>query len=807
MNNIQNNPGNPPPVFQFNSDSTFDFRAILIKYLRYWPWILSFIIVGVAAAFFINRYSTPIWSVESTVLIKDESSGMSMDLFENSGLIKSTNNIENEIGILKSYTLAEEAIQELNLNVQVFKQGMLGAVPAYGNQSMLVEVDWKHPQMVGGMMKLVKGQNNDFSLSFEESNFLAYNPADPFYKTQIENITLREGNYQFGEWIEGVNFRFRVKNISASPDEAFLFQLQDTPSLAKKYKNDLMVGPINKEASILSLRLETPVRRLGEDYLNTLMDVYLQRELNEKNRTSDNTVRFIENQLSDITDSLTFFEDRLEQYRTQNKVFNLSEEGNQIFQRMQELETERSQMEINLKYYQTLQNYLDTNSEEDLLVPSVVGISDPLLNSLVLNLGELQAEKVRLSSNFSEQTPAVREIKSKIDNTRNVLRENVNSAIRNTQSMLGELKGNIRQVEQQINVLPETERRLLGIQRKFTINENIYVYLLQKRAEAEITRASNSPKNTVLDWAKAGNMPVAPKTKVNYLLGMLLGLFIPLGFVAVRDFFNVKIEDVKELERLIKMPVVAKIGRAKYGVSVPVLSEPRSSVTEGFRSLRADMTYLSPHKKDNLTILFTSTVSGEGKTFCSVNTASAFALKGKRTLLMGLDLRKPKIAMDFGLENEQGISTCLSTDISWEKLVQKSQTENLDIFLSGPIPPNPAEILLQDKFEQIMKEIKDRYDVVVMDCPPVGLVSETKELFRYADINMFVFRQQYSRRESTELANEIYEKGGVKKLYGLMNDIHLNGVGGYGYGYGYGGNYGYHEDRQVSWWKRFVMKG
>ncbi|AWW32575.1 tyrosine protein kinase [Echinicola strongylocentroti] len=807
MDNLQNNPGAPSPVFQFNNENTFDFRSILVKYLGYWPWIALFVFLGMAGAFFVNRYSTPIWSVESTVLIKDESSGMSMDLFENTGLVKSSSNIENEIGILKSYTLAEEAVQELNINVQVYKQGVLGMVPVYGNQSMLVEVDWNHPQMVGGVMKLVKSEGEGFILTLEEDNFQTFNPGDPFYKTTIENISLNEGEYAYGEWIEGVNFRFKVENVSAQTGDEFLFRLQDTPSLAKRYKNELMAGPINKEASILSLKLETPVRRLGEDYLNALMEVYLQRELNEKNRTSDNTVRFIENQLSDITDSLTFFEDRLEQYRTQNKVFNLSEEGNQIFERMQELETERSQMEINLKYYQTLQNYLDHNNEGDLLVPSVVGISDPLLNSLVLNLGELQAERVRLSSNYSNETPAVREIKNKIDNTKNVLRENVSSAIRNTQSMIGELGGNIRQVEQQINVLPETERRLLGIQRKFTINENIYVYLLQKRAEAEITRASNSPNNSVLDWAKAGNLPVAPKTKVNYLLGMLLGFFIPLGFVGLRDFFNVKIQDVKELEKLTKIPVVAKIGRAKYGASVPVLTEPKSSVTEGFRSLRADMTYLSPKNKEHLTILFTSTVSGEGKTFCSVNTASAFALKGKKTLLMGLDLRKPKIASDFKLKNDRGISTCLSTDVCWREVVQQSGMDNLDILLSGPIPPNPAEILLQDRFEEIMKEVKEQYEVVILDCPPVGLVSETKELFRYADINLFVFRQQYSRRENVELANELSEKGGVKKLYGLLNDIHLNGRGGYGYGYTYGRSYGYHDDQPVSWWKKLLAKG
>ncbi|WP_200980056.1 tyrosine-protein kinase [Echinicola sp. 20G] len=804
MSNFQSNQSPPPPVFQFNQDNTFDLKNIIFRYLRNWPWILFSMILGVIAAFLVNRYSTPTWSVEGTVLVKEAENNLGTDLFETSGLLKSNSNIENEIGILKSYTLAEEVVEGLNINIQAYQEGLLGLTRQYGAHSMMVEVDWKHPQMVEGMFRLIAKDNSSFELSFIEETFQVYNPADPFYKTDLEVIGLKEGTYPYDQWIEGGNFKFRVKNVSAMAGESFFFQLQDTPSLAKQYKSELVVSPINKEASILSLKLETPVRRLGEDYLNKLMEVYLKRELDEKNRTSDNTVRFIENQLSGITDSLTFFEDRLEQYRTQNKVFNLSEEGNQIFERMQELETERSQTEINLKYYQTLQNYLDNNSEEDLVVPSVIGISDPLLNSLVMNLGELQSERVRLSANFSDQTPAVREIKSKIANTKKALRENVNSAIRNTQSLVDEIKGNIRQIDQQINTLPETERRLLGIQRKFNINENIYVYLLEKRAEAEITRASNAPKNSVLDWAKAGNLPVSPKTKVNLLLGLLMGFLVPVAFIYIKDFFNVKIEDVKELEKLAKVPVVAKIGRANYGYANPVLDKPKSPVTESFRSLRADMTYLSPNKK-YMTILFTSTISGEGKTFCAVNTASAFALKGKKTLLMGLDLRKPKIADDFKLINDRGVSTCLSSDVSWKNVVQKTKTEHLDVMLSGPIPPNPAEILLQEKFNEIMMEIKEQYEVVIMDCPPVGLVSETKELFRFADINIFVFRQEYSRKENVDLLNDLHERGGVKKLYGLLNDVHIKNAS-YGYGYGYGGGYGYHEEEQVSWWKKLLGK-
>ena len=433
-----------------------------------------------------------------------------------------------------------------------------------------------------------------------------------------------------------------------------------------------------------------------------------------------------------------------------------------IFERLTDLEQERSQIELNLKYLQTLQSYLDNNQLGDLVAPAIVGVTDPLLTSLVESLSELQADRVRISATFNDQTPQMRDINSRIQSTSNALKENVRSAIENSRNTLSDINGRIRLIEQDINALPATERSLLNYTRQFTINENIYIYLLQKKAEAEITMASNMPKNKILDFAKAGQTPVAPKSSLNLLIGLILGLILPIGFITVKDFLNTKLEDPKELEKAIKVPLISMIGRSNTGDNLPVLLNPRSTVTESFRSLRADMSYLSPNR-ERMTVLFTSSISGEGKTFVSMNMASVFSLMGKKTILIGLDLRKPKIAEEFGLVNDKGMSTALSSDTSWKEIVKSSSYENLDIILSGPIPPNPAELLLQDKFGQIIEEIRQEYDIVVFDCPPVGIVSETKELFKHADISFFVFRQGYSMKGNAEVLNNLVEKGGVKK--------------------------------------------
>ncbi|MDO8965714.1 polysaccharide biosynthesis tyrosine autokinase [Algoriphagus sp.] len=802
-NSPQANPGQQSP-FMVNQEDEIDLKVILFNYLQYWPLIIAFAFLGLLSAFLFNRLTTPIYKVESTVIVKDDNASLGSDLFESAGLmgLQGKSNIENEIGILKSFSLAQATLDQLNLNVKYYKEDFLKKTESYGNFPIYVNADWTKSQVVGGLFKVEVVDENTFLLSVAEDEFSVFNPKDPYYKTKLEELALKPAIHRFGDPVKGEFFEFIVEKVSALPQEVFYFQLIDTPSLALSFREKLSAAPSNKQSSIVILSLETPLRRLGEDYLNKLMETYLQRELDDKNRTAENTIQFIDQQLSGITDSLRGSENKLQKYRSENKIFNLSQEGSIIFERLSEFEKEKGVNEINLKYLQTLRNYLASGQAGEMVAPSIVGTADPLLNTLVQSLSEMQADRVRLTANFSDQTPQVRDINARIQNTTKALQENVNSAIVNTQNVLADLNGRIRTIEREINSLPATERQLLSYTRQFTINENIYIYFLQKKAEAEITQASNMPSNMILDYGKSGQLPVAPKRSLNLLIGLILGLILPIGFITIKDFLNTKIEDPKELEKQIKVPLIGMIGRNSSEDALPVFNSPRSSVTESFRSLRADLAYLSPQRQ-SLTLLFTSSISGEGKTFVSMNMASVFALMGKKTILIGLDLRKPRIAQDFGLINDKGMSTCLSSDKSWQSVVKPSGYENLDVILSGPIPPNPAELLLQDKFRTIIEEIKLEYDVVVFDCPPVGLVSETKELFGFADVSFYVFRQGYSNKADAQILNNLVEKGGITKIYGILNDLHIDKGYGYGYGYGYGSNsYGYHEEVYLPWWKR-----
>ncbi|TDQ19399.1 protein involved in gliding motility EpsB [Algoriphagus boseongensis] len=788
-----------PVVIQKEED--FNFKAFLSKLFSFWPWILIGGILGFSVSFTKNIFESPVYLVEGTLVIKDEVP--SSDFFTPGGFGYGYSNMDEELGILKSYSLAEQTVKEMNLNVRYFVKDRVNIAQIYGNTPIFLNYRKDKPMLVGGMFKLKVLDSKRFELTVISEGFSFYDPRNPLNSRKIDAVNLPNSIFSFNEPIILLElFEFSVSQISSIPGDEILFSFQDNASLAREMRGKINAKTQEKYSSIITLSMITPLPKMGEDYINQLMRTYLNRELQEKNLAVENTIKFITDQLKGISDSLQYSENRLQLYRSENKIFNLSEEGSAIFEKLEDIEKQKSEAQLNLKYLNTLKTYVNKNQLGDWSAPSMVGISDPILISLVENISSLRTEQQRLKANFSEQTPAVKDINSRIENAQKALDDNLKSAILSNENILAELNRRILEIESEIRTLPETERNLIGIQRQFTINENIYIYLLQKKAEAEITLASNLPKNVILDQAQTVGQ-IGPNKNKNLFFGLVLGLLIPITLIALKEYLNNKIEDPNELEKLIKVPLIGIIGRNTSSDKLPVINSPRSPITESFRSLRADLAYLSPHK-DKLCILVTSPISGEGKTFLSVNLASVFSLMGKKTILLGLDLRKPRIAQDFNLTNDKGMSTCLISDISWKEVVKSSGHENLDIILSGPIPPNPAELLLQDRFTDIISEIKENYDIVVFDCPPVGLVSETKQLFAFSDINFFIFRQGFSDKGNVQILNNLVEKGGVTKIYGILNDVHMDKGYGYGYAYAYGNGYGYHQDKKLPRWKRFL---
>jgi capsular exopolysaccharide synthesis family protein len=340
--------------------------------------------------------------------------------------------------------------------------------------------------------------------------------------------------------------------------------------------------------------------------------------------------------------------------------------------------------------------------------------------------------------------------------------------------------------------LPETEQNLIRIERQFTLSENLYTYLQEKRAEAAITKASNTVNNKIIEPA-TGGFKITPKPLQNYTVAFLIGILFPLILIFLKEIFRTKIEDLKFLERRLRIPILSTILLNRTDNNLVVLNQGKSGISEGFRSLRANLKYVL-QRDDKITIMVTSTISGEGKTFCAVNLASVYSLTGKKTVLLGCDMRKPKIFGDFQIENKKGLSTFLSGESNdWKEVISPSGYENLDILVAGPTPPNPAELLLSVRFTALVEELKKEYDVIIMDTPPVGLVSETLDLLNHVDLTLFVFRQNYSQRTFIDSLNTLKGTKNLKSIYAVFNGVDMTKVNsGYGYSYGYG--YGYYED-------------
>jgi Mrp family chromosome partitioning ATPase len=495
--------------------------------------------------------------------------------------------------------------------------------------------------------------------------------------------------------------------------------------------------------------------------------------------------------LDGVSDSLVSVEDRLQQFRTANRAIDLSAAGDVVFQRLNELEKQESLEEVKAKYYENLIAYVNrTKDFKDVVAPAVLGIEDNLTTTLIGQLLNLYTKRSSLSFSAKDQNLYVAEIDSQIQALTQQLLENVRNVIQLNRNMREDIRRRIRIAEAEISKLPKNERDLVNIKRKFSLNENLYVYLLQKRAEAGIAKASNLPDSKVIDYAVTSGA-VYPNTSGNYRNAFLLGLLFPGLIIFLISYLNDTVSTREELEALTNIPILGVVAHSNKTTNLVVSQNPKSAVSETFRSLRSNLKYLASDQ-ENTIILITSGISGEGKTFCSINLSSVLALSEKRTILVGVDLRKPRIFNDFGLNNDLGLSNYL---------IGNSRREEV---------PNPSELLMNGKMEVLLAELRQSYDYIILDSPPLGLVADSFELIRYSDVILYVIRQGYTKRKSIHTITDLYKKGVVKNVSLVLNDFVAEKGHGYGYGYGYGYTYGYgyYEDDHLKrpLWKRLLTR-
>ncbi|EKB48622.1 GumC family protein [Cecembia lonarensis] len=781
----------PQQTFQ-EEDDLHQIKDLARRYLRNWYWVGLSLFVFLAGAFLINRYTPKVYRSTAQFFVKEEDSGM--NLFDQRFFgYNSELDMTNQMIILRSRPIAELALNKLDFQVEYYLEGYIAKAELYPTAPILVEVDWRHPQLINGEIQVQWSDRNGFRLTFPDEQYSLTQANDPAVN-KIDRPKPEITQYAFGEWIETPYMRIKVNLTSGEDIGKILVKLRDKQGLINQYAGAVNITPVEKFASILQLSTDSYNSKKGTDYLNALMEAYLENELGQKNRTASNTINFIDEQLAGLSDTLSFIENRLETFRSANRIYDISNQGSSVFGRLADLDRELAQEKLKREYYRNLQNYLVKEDYNEIIVPSGLGIDDPILNNLIKNLLELQNQKASLMTTQREASPAVREVNRKLQDLNNSIRELLVNVDENAAFLINDLQRRISQIDLEFSRLPAKEQNLLRIQREFSFSEGIYSFLAQKRAEAAITKASNTPNNKIIEFARTLPSAVTPRPMRNYALALSLGLLIPFLFVLGKVYLTDKVKDIKELERKAQAPILASVAFRKLYDELVVFADKNSGITEAFRSLRANMNFVLP-KDQSSVILVTSNTSGEGKTFCSMNLASVYSLAGKKTILIGTDLRKPKIAKEFALKNDKGLSNYLSgQQAEWQTLIKGTDYENLDVLLSGPIPPNPSELIGNGKMPVLLEALKKEYDIIILDTPPIGMVSETLEMFPLADAVFFVVRFDYTLKSGIDHINHLKTSQKLQNAYIIFNAVDEKEMQ-YNYGYGYGYGYGYNDSQ------------
>lgn len=799
---------------QMGDEQSVDIKNLIYIFLNHWYLFLICVLVALAIGFVINRYTDNVYQTSGTVLIKDEKTGVDPTALMTDMSYGSHQQLENEIAILKSYTLCERVVKKMNIEVTYFDKGRVVTTELYKSAPFEVEFDRSVPQAVGLLYEMSIQDNGTIILRATSKSLVKYDfvlcQTTEAYPTEINFV----GEYKQGEWITTEYNRFRIVfNESYKPERdntrKLSFRLNSYPMLVNQMSS-YSVSALGKRSSIAAVVMNGHNKRKIVEFVNTLMNEYVYRGLERKNMVSENTVNFIDNELSGIQESLSDAESALESFRTRNDLMNFDVQANQVYSNLRALEKERAEMSVNVKIYKRLQDYIKSQIDdpENLAAPSTMGINDPLLNRLVTELVTLSQTKATQLLTQTEQHPQIVKIDEQIITTKKTILETVNNLVLNAQLSLDEINKRIAAAESESRVLPEKQRQLVNYQRNYDFNDETYKYLMRRRAEAQILRASNTPDNEIIDEARIDRTSkVAPRTKMNYLIAIILGLLIPALYLFLKDFFNVSINDRKDVEKLTSFPVIGQVAQSINKDPLVVINSPKAPIAEAFRSIRTNIEYITQGKPKS-TILVTGDVQGIGKTFNSINIASIYAFYGKKTVLLGFDMRKPKLFQEFGLTNNTGLSSYLSNKESFENIIQAStKIPNLDIITSGPVPPNPAELIASEKCNQLFEELKERYDYIIIDTPPLGLVTDAFLLMRHSDVNLFIVRQGVTNKNIFgSIIRDLEERkinlsiiiNGIKaeKGYGYSYGSRKYGYGyAYGYGYGkYGSSSGYYGE-------------
>lgn len=779
--------------------SSFDFAVIYTTLILNWKWFVLSLIISLGAAHIYLRYATPIYQAAAKLLIKEEQNGRrgnSIQSSANLGIISNSNGIDNEMEILKSRTLAQQAVYDLKLYTTYRHEGRIKDHLIYGEQEVNVDMDYEHLKKLNAPM--------NFKITREGRNYHVVGS----YFVPIDDNSYNPGSVTVDKVITALPATLGTRVGMVKFTQNGNYMLRDGESLkvtmiapeiaAGKYVGSLSVSPSSKTTSIAQLVITDEIPQRAIDYLKQLAIVYNRQANEDKNQIAVRTEQFINQRLEKINAELGNTEGQLENYKKRNNMVQLSMNASTAFSNADSYAQKLNEANTQVALLDELTKYMNEPSNRHQPIPSNVGLNDASATSLINKYNEIALQRNQLLHSASESSPTVTPLTSQLDDLQASIKRAMSQARAGLNIQRNSIASQQGKYQGQISNTPEQERILTQIGRQQEVKSGLYLMLLQKREENSISLAATADKGKLIDNPVFAGK-VTPKDSMILIIAFGLGLAIPALILFLLAFFRYKIEGHDDVAKLTKLPIIADVAiasdRAKTKADIVVHENKNNLMEEIFRSLRTNLQFLM--KDHDKVILMTSTTSGEGKTFIASNVAISFALLGKKVVLVGLDIRKPRLAELFEIDDHHhGITNLLIKDnITWDdvnkQIVNSGVNSNLDLLMAGPVPPNPGELVTRKSLEETMDILKEHYDYIIIDTAPVGLVTDTLALGRIANATVYVCRADYTQKSSFGLINGLAYEKKMPNMSIVLNGVDLSKKK-YGYYYGYGkyGKYG-----------------
>jgi capsular exopolysaccharide synthesis family protein len=771
---------------QTNNDE-INFAEIFRILRRYKYSIISITIIAAFLAAVFAYFSPNIYSTSATIYIKVSDKNPNEDIL-NKALGMQGANIDNEIAIIQSHTIAAKALQELNIGTRYFYKHHLKTLELYQDTPFLVSHSFLTKNAKASVFHIKPLGSESFRLTIE-----------PTFKQKLRNAIKEtigsvpedeklihySGVHNYNENIQTQWFSIKIQKVYDYQDQDYSFTIQENDKMTKFIQDSLSVTPVSKEATMVNITFQDNVAKRAVDVINAVNKAYINDELAMKTQSAKKTLEFLDQQIAAINKTLQKSARNLENYKSKNLVVTLSEKATITTGKLSDLESKLYELNMQENFFQNIASYIKTHDDIDGLNLSGAENANPIISNLLLKIQEQTSLKKSLLIDFTEQHPDVIKITQSIAALKQTLKQTIDSSIRNIQEQKASLQHAIEEHKKDLEALPEQERKLTSLTRSFVVNEKVYSYLLQKRAETAILQSSTVSETRVIDPAYIPDKPVKPKRLFIVIVGLILGMIIGVMQALLRAKLDNTVKTIEDIESTSTLPV--------YGV-IPEFDPKDTSnnaFKEALRVVRTNIEFIQNSDKSKL-VTITSSIPMEGKTTIISEIAKIVAKTHKKAIVLDLDMRRARLHEKFALENMKGMSTLLAGKDTISDVIQHSEEDNLDVITAGPTPPNPSELIMSTKMNKIIEFLLTKYDYVFLDTPPIGLVSDAMMLLKVSDLNLFVLKANFSKKEFIVSIERLVEDHKLHNSGIVLNGVTFEKKSGYGFGYGYG--YGYSNE-------------